>query len=315
VLGADTGVEYPSEPLDFNEDVQNPKALNTDLPDDLQTGSTLDGSNVFTRPPQVGHFRVWRDGIGTSVFIDVWAASNHFSSTPDGRVFQRIEQATYLAAIVDAIEADDPGARVIVGGDFNVFPRPDDPFTPGQPIGTSGLVGPSDQLRALYEQGLSSLWDDLAEEIPTAAYSYVFQGQAQTLDSQFISDDLDAEFEAYRVAHINADFAADFDGDGARGASDHDPSQARYALAVTIARLDALVRYLDGVGELRGNNTTNKLLERLAKAAAFASAGKLDASRSQLIAFMDQVADWSPQFIDADVAEGLQEEIAVLLGD
>jgi predicted extracellular nuclease len=317
VLGAETGVVYerPSTPLEYNEDVQNPKALNTDLPDDLQTGSTLDGTNVFTRPPQVGHFRIWRDGIGTSIFIDIWAMSNHFSSTPDGRVFQRTEQAAYLAAIVDAIEADDPGARVIAGGDFNVYPRPDDPFAPGQPIGSSGRVGPSDQLKPLYDQGLSSLWDDLAEEIPAAAYSYVFQGQAQTLDSQFISDDLDAEFEAYRVAHINADFAADFDGDGARGASDHDPSQARYALAVTIARLDALVRYLNDSGELRGNNTTRNLLDRLAKAAAFEAAGKTDAARSQLIAFADQVADFSPRFIDADVAEGLQEEVAVLLGD
>ena len=148
---------------------------------------------------------------------------------------------------------------------------------------------------------------------PAAAYSYVFQGQAQTLDFQFISDDLDAEFEAYRVAHINADFPADFEGDGARGASDHDPSQARYALAVTIDRLETLVRYLDRAGELRGNNTTRNLLDRLAKAKANAAAGKMDAARSQLIAFSDQVGDLTPRFIDADVAEGLQEEVAVLL--
>ncbi len=315
VLGTDTGVVYDSDPLGYNDDVQNPKALNTDLPADLQGGSTLDGTNVFTRPPQVGHFRVWRDGIGTSVFLDVWAISNHFSSTPDGRVFQRIEQAAYLAAIVDAIESADPGARVIAGGDFNVYPRPDDPFKPGQPIGSSGLTGPSDQLAALYDQGLTSLWDTLVADIPAAAYSYVFQGQAQTLDSQFITDDLEAEFEAYRVAHINADFAADFADDGARGASDHDPSQARYALAVTIARLDALVRYLDGAGELRGINTTKNLLSKLTKAAQFTAAGKDDAARSQLIAFSDQVADYSPQFIDPDVAAGLREEVAVLLSN
>ncbi len=314
VLGAATGVVYDSEPLGFNDDVENPKALNTDLPDDLQGGSTLDGVNVFTRPPQVGHFRVWRDGVGTSVFIDVWAISNHFSSTPDGRVFQRTEQTAYLAAIVDAIELSDPGARVIAGGDFNVFPRPDDPFTPGQPIGSSGLVGPSDQLAPLYAQGLASLWDTLVAEVPAAAYSYVFQGQAQTLDSQFISDDLETEFEAYRVAHINADFAADYPGDGARGASDHDPSQARYALAVTIARLDALVLYLDAAGELRGNNTVKNLRSKLTKAAQFQAAGKVDAARSQLIAFSDQVADFSPRFIDPDVAAGLREEVAVLLG-
>jgi predicted extracellular nuclease len=315
VLSAETGVVYDSDPLGYNVDVQNPKALNTDLPADLQGGSTLDGSNVFTRPPQVGHFRIWRDGIGTSAFLDVWAVSNHFSSTPDGRVFQRTEQSAYLAAIVDAIEADDPDAYVVVGGDFNVFPRPDDPFAPGQPIGTSGLVGPSDQLGPLYDQGLLSLWESLAEEIPAAAYSYVFQGQAQTLDTQFISDDLVAEFEAYRVAHINADFAADYAGDGARGASDHDPSQARYTLAVTIERLDALVQYLAAEGEIRGVNTVKNLRAHLSRAATFVAQGKTAAAQAQLVAFGDQVDDYSPQFIDADIAAELLEELAVLLGD
>jgi predicted extracellular nuclease len=319
ILTADPGVVYDAEPLGYNEDVQNPKALNADQPASMPSGSTLDGPNVYTRPPQVGHFRVWRDGIGTSVFLDVWAASNHFSSTPDGRVFQRTEQANYLAAIVDAIETADPGAYVVVGGDFNVFPRPDDPFTPGQPIGTSGLVGPSDQLRALYEdaegeQRLASLWESLAEEIPAAAYSYVFQGQAQTLDTQFISDDLLEEFEAYRVAHINADYAADFDGDGARGASDHDPSQARYQLEVTIARLDSLVLYLADEGEIRGVNTEKNLRSHLTKAAQAVAQGKPSVALSQLVAFGEQVDQYSPQFIDADIATGLQEELAVLLG-
>jgi predicted extracellular nuclease len=314
VLNADTGVEYDAEALAQNDDVQNPKALNADLPDDLQGGSTLDGSNVYTRAPQVGHFRVWRDGVGTSVFLDVWAVSNHFSSTPDGRVFQRIEQAAYLAAIVDAIEADDPDAYVVVGGDFNVFPRPDDPFAPGQPIGSSGLVGPSDQLGPLYDQGLLSLWESLVEEIPAAAYSYVFQGQAQTLDTQFISDDLAAEFEAYRVAHINADFAADYPGDGARGASDHDPSQARYSLEVTIERLDALVLYLAADGQILGNNTVKNLRAHLTRAAESLDQGRLAASRSQLIAFGDQLEDYTPRFIDAALAAEIQEELAVLLG-
>ena len=180
--------------------------------------------------------------------------SNHFSSTPDGRVFQRIEQAAYLAAIVDAIEADDAGARVIAGGDFNVFPRPDDPFAPGQLIGTSGLEGPSDQLHALYDQGLvracGTTLPKRSRRPPTRTSSRARPRPSIRSSSATTSH---AEFEAYRVAHINADFAADFEGDGARGASDHDPSQARYALAVTIDRLETLVRYLDGAGELRGN--------------------------------------------------------------
>jgi uncharacterized protein len=46
----------------------------------------------------------------------LWAVSNHSSSGPDTRVGQRREQA-----------AAPPDARVVVGGDLDVFPRPDDP--------------------------------------------------------------------------------------------------------------------------------------------------------------------------------------------
>ena len=44
----------------------------------------------------------------------------------------------YGAAIVTAIEAADPTARVVYGGDLNVFPRPDDPIATGDsptPVG------------------------------------------------------------------------------------------------------------------------------------------------------------------------------------
>ncbi len=84
-----------------------------------------------------------------SVFTDLYALSNHFSSTPDARVGQRTEQAAYNAAIVAALQEADPAARVITAGDFNVFPRPDDPFATGQEWACSPLpceVGPSDQL-------------------------------------------------------------------------------------------------------------------------------------------------------------------------
>ena len=38
-------------------------------------------------------FRLWRNGVGTSVWTDVVAISNHFSSTPQNRVGNA---ATYL---------------------------------------------------------------------------------------------------------------------------------------------------------------------------------------------------------------------------
>ena len=59
--------------------------------------SQRDGVEVYTRDPQVGLFRIWRTAVGVGAWIDVYAISNHFSSTPDARVAQRREQARYLA--------------------------------------------------------------------------------------------------------------------------------------------------------------------------------------------------------------------------
>jgi predicted extracellular nuclease len=220
VLGSDPGVLYRSAALPNNTDVQNPKALNAVLPDDVDRSTGVDGTNVYTRAAMVGRFRVYPATVGTGVPVDLWLITNHFSSGPDGRIGQRTEQAAYGAAIVDAIETAVPGAPVLFGGDLNVFPRPDDPVDP-----------PSDQLAALYEQGLTNVWERLAVEQPAAAYSYVFEGQAQTLDQQFLSGPLLADLVEARVAHVNADFAADQPGDGSRGLSDHDPWVSRFRLA------------------------------------------------------------------------------------
>ncbi|HCT76940.1 MAG TPA: endonuclease [Micromonosporaceae bacterium] len=214
VLGATPNVDYRAPGLASNADVENPKTLNADLPDDVDTSTGVDGSDVYTRAPQVARFTVLAKPDGTESFT-FWAISNHFSSTPQARVGQRREQALYGAAIVTAIEASDPNARVVYGGDLNVFPRPDDPLTPA-----------SDQLAPLYNQGLHNLWEDLLAAKPATAYSYVFQGQAQTLDHVFVNDTLYADLVRIRAAHVNADWPADHAGDGARGASDHDPQVA-----------------------------------------------------------------------------------------
>jgi hypothetical protein len=233
VLGSSPEVEYRDTPLSYNTDVSNPKALNADLPDDVDTSTGVDGSNVFTRAPQVGLFRIWQDGVGEGTSIDLYAISNHFSSTPDARVGQRTEQALYDAAIVDAIQTADADVQVAVGGDFNVYPRPDDPFAPP--------ASASDQLHGLYDQGLENLWDVLVEEAPASAYSYIFQGQTQTLDQIFVTPSLFEDLMQMRAAHVNADWPADFGGDGPRGASDHDPQVATFCLDVTAPSLSVSV--------------------------------------------------------------------------
>ena len=69
----------------------------------------------------------------------------------------------------------------MVAGDLNVYPRPDDPFLPPDP---------SDQLAPLYDAGLHDLYDTVIAADPAAAYSYVFDGQAQDLDHQFVTESL-----------------------------------------------------------------------------------------------------------------------------
>jgi predicted extracellular nuclease len=230
VLGATSGVEYRAPALPENTHVQNPKALNAELPADVDRSTGVDGSNVYTRAPQVGRFRV-AAAPGSGERFTLWAVANHFSSTPQARVGQRREQAAYGAAIAEAIERSDADARIAYGGDLNVFPRPDEPVP----------AVPADQLGPLYEAGLHNLWEDLLDDAPAAAYSYVFQGQAQTLDHLFVNQALYGDLIEMRAAHVNADWAADNAGDGSRGSSDHDPQVARFRSRASLTVADVAV--------------------------------------------------------------------------
>jgi predicted extracellular nuclease len=279
ILGASPAVQYRTAGAPYNADVQNPKALNAELPRDIDRSTGVDGTNVYTRAPQVAHFFV-KAAPGASEGYDLWAVSNHFSSTPDARVGQRTEQAGYGAAIAQAVAAAAPNARFVYGGDLNVFPRPDDP------IARTDADTPSDQLGPLYKAGLHNLWDDLAAANPAAAYSYVFQGQAQTLDSLFVNDNLHRDLIEMRAAHVNADFPADFDGDGARGVSDHDPQVARFRSRPYISVADASVA--------EGASGTRPLAFTVTLSRPLSEAGLLCASTLDLTATGGQ--DYDPVF-------------------
>ena len=221
VLGATPTIgSYTSVPYD--SDVSNPKTLNAVLPAGVTACET---SWVFPRAPGVALFRIYSTSIGVGSHRDVYVIDNHFKSGPDTCVAHRTEQAKYNAALVAFIEAANPNARIVLGGDLNVYPRPDDPFAPiGQPTS-------SDQLGSLYDPslGLTNLWDVLLGQAPESAYSYVYLGQAQTLDQMFVNQPMLADLQQFRIAHINSDFPADYPGDVARGTSDHDPNVATFS--------------------------------------------------------------------------------------
>jgi predicted extracellular nuclease len=306
LLGGTPAINYAGAPASFNSDESNPKTLNaTSLADTTGCETTM----VFPRAPDTGLFRIWRISIGFGSYQDVYVINNHFKSGPDSCVAPRTEQARYNAAIVAFLQAANPNAHIVAGGDLNVYPRPDDPFAPiGQP-------GSSDQLGSLYnpDLGLKNLWEVLLDQAPEAAYSYVYQGQAQTLDQMFVNPLMLADLQQFRSAHINSDFPADYPGDVARGTSDHDPQAATYSLpVVTLDELINLVQQYADDGQITGNNTTRILLDRLERARRFQQNGQEAAYKAQLLAFVNQVQGFAPRFITQVAADALAQEATLL---
>jgi predicted extracellular nuclease len=172
----------------------------------LYSPGRIDPTNsAFTnsRKPLAGEFR-WG---GRTIF----AIANHFNSKGgDDPVFgrfqppirssevQRHQQAAIVNGFVDDLLAADKHARVVVLGDINDFQF-------------------SETVSILKGGALVNLIDTL----PTSErYSYVFDGNSQTLDQILVSFKLFRAFRSYDSVHVNAEF---HDQD-----SDHDPQIARF---------------------------------------------------------------------------------------
>ena len=164
-----------------------------------------------SRKPLAGEFR-WQ---GRTLFV----IGNHFNSKGGddplfGRIqppvrsteVQRHQQANVVADFVEQLLAADRRANVIVLGDLNDFEF-------------------SETLDILEGSGLTNLMETLP--VPER-YSYVFEGNSQTLDQILVSGSLTRPRPEYDSVHVNAEFADQ--------ASDHDPQVAR--LQVTGARDD-----------------------------------------------------------------------------
>jgi uncharacterized protein len=170
----------------------------------LSPGRIDPANPAFTnsRKPLAGEFR-WQ---GRTLF----AVANHFNSKGgDDPLFgrfqppvrhtevQRHQQANVVAGFTGELLAADRNANVIVLGDLNDFEF-------------------SETLEILEGGGLSNLM----ETLPVwERYSYVFDGNSQTLDQILVSRALVSERPEYDSVHVNAEFADQ--------ASDHDPQVAR----------------------------------------------------------------------------------------
>lgn len=158
-----------------------------------------------SRKPLVGQFKFR----GKDVFIVV----THFASKgADQPLFgrfqpparssevQRHAQAAVVNSFVDDLLRSDAAAKVVVLGDINDFEF-------------------SQTVEILSGGALTSLVTTLPEG---ERYSYVFEGNSQTLDQILVTSWLFGRLVAYDVVHVNSEFADQ--------ASDHDPSVARFVM-------------------------------------------------------------------------------------
>ena len=109
----------------------------------------------------------------------------------NGSLDERRDQARALKAYVDDLLAEEEDANIVAAGDFNEFE----------------FISPLEVL----ETSLVNLTETLE---PDERYSYIFQGNSQSLDHILVSESLarDAQFDA---VHVNSEFTDQ--------ASDHDP--------------------------------------------------------------------------------------------
>jgi uncharacterized protein len=171
-------------------------------------GRIQPGDPAFTssRKPLAGEFTF----SGRHLFV----IANHFNAKlGDDPLFgrfqpptrssepQRHQQAEIVRTFVRGILDLDADARVVVLGDFNDFEF-------------------SDTITILKSAPLHDLIETLP---PSERYSYVFEGNSQTLDHVLVSDALFAQPFTHDVVHVNSEFTVQ--------ASDHDPQVARILFA------------------------------------------------------------------------------------
>jgi uncharacterized protein len=176
---------------------------------------------------------------------DATAGSNGWS-TESARVrAKRSQQALFLANLVESRQQSNPNERIVLLGDFNAFEFSDG-YADVMGILRSDAVA-EDRVLTYVHSPITAPLIDGSELIvdPADRYSYVFDGNAQTLDHVVINEAtvLSATNIAVDHARINADFGEHNFGIAGTPirVSDHDPVRLRISVpAFRSADLTAL---------------------------------------------------------------------------
>jgi predicted extracellular nuclease len=169
---------------------------------------------LFSRPPLVIHLKVktktgWCWKPKHMKYKDLWVIVNHFKSkgvyppTYASPLPRRIQQAEWVGSLVDEIQADHGGAKVIVIGDLNDFMD-------------------SEPLEVLEDGGLrNKMWNVNKKN----RYTYIYRGVSEVLDHILITPTLLGKWRCTHVLHFNADWpyrTYRYDTTSAHWSTDHD---------------------------------------------------------------------------------------------
>ncbi|BCT91906.1 nuclease [Lysobacter helvus] len=168
--------------------------------------------------------------------VDDSASGSSGWATEGARVRgKRAAQAAYTAGLIESMQSSNPGERIVLVGDFNAFE-----FNDGY-VDVLGVVkgspAPDAEVLTAVPSPLTTPLVDGSEFVPQPRerYSYVFEGNAQSLDHVLLNQALIADAMHVEVDHprINADFGVDNFGDASTPVrvSDHDPVRVRVSLA------------------------------------------------------------------------------------
>jgi predicted extracellular nuclease len=145
---------------------------------------------------------------------------------------KRRAQAEYLAQLIADLQAATPGARILSVGDFNAFDVSDGYV---DVMGTvKGTPAPPEQVVVASPDLVNPDQTNLQVLLPPGErYSYVFDGNAQTLDHALANAAMLPWISRFAYGRSNADFPeTDFNGATAKRSSDHDASVTYVALGV-----------------------------------------------------------------------------------
>lgn len=186
---------------------------------------------------------------------------------------KRQQQAVMLSELVQAIQ-DDADANLVLIGDYNAFDFSDG-YVDVMGI-ISGTPAPAEQVLLHGDSAVTRPLVNLIGTKPVAEqYSYVFEGNIQTLDHALVNDTVLANTEVHLYhARVNSDFATDNAADPTVPVrtSDHDPLVAELRVGGFLDADLSLRIVSPGKPTPSGNQVTfQALLQNVGEASALRS--------------------------------------------